>query len=145
MLSLATRSFGAADATIKFQNLANWVNNSGGYVPGLPMASVLFCSMSLILSTNEDIKLLDSWTLLIQHQWFFYSVELNLGSLLAQVSPKLRYIDGTVKGAMLLAAEKIRSGERLLHIPSSLQISDVPRQFSFCTEISGNHLGNNFD
>ena len=65
----------------------------------------------------------------------------NLGSR-PQVSPKLRYIDGTVKGAMLLAAEKIRSGERLLHIPSSLQISDAPWHLLFYMQqrFLGNHL-----
>ena len=177
LLSLATRSFGA-DATLKFQNLANWVNNSGGYVPGLAMAWVLFCSRSWF--TLNKLKISNCWT--AGPSWFntcvFYSIELPSWNLTeipkiamferrymfqtimfgtldfggckswfsAQVSPKLRYIDGTVKGAMLLAAEKIRSGERLLHIPSSLQISDAPWQ-CFCfhaQRILGNHLGNCF-
>lgn len=41
------------------------------------------------------------------------------------VSAKLRYVDGTVKGAMLVAAQNIKSGEKILQIPRDLQISDA--------------------
>ena len=44
-----------------------------------------------------------------------------------KVSAKLRYVDGTVKGAMLVAAQNIKSGEKILQIPRDLQISDATR------------------
>ena len=44
-----------------------------------------------------------------------------------KVSAKLRYVDGTVKGAMLVAAQNVKSGEKILQIPRDLQISDATR------------------
>eukprot|EP00913_Durusdinium_trenchii_P025631 g24058.t1 len=41
------------------------------------------------------------------------------------VSSKLQYVHGTAKGAMLVTSEHVKAGEKLLHIPKSLQISDV--------------------
>lgn len=43
------------------------------------------------------------------------------------VSPKLRYVDGTAKGAMLMTSESLKAGDKLLRIPKTLQISDDSR------------------
>ncbi|CAJ1375455.1 unnamed protein product [Effrenium voratum] len=41
------------------------------------------------------------------------------------VSPKISYVDATTKGAMLLASEPVKEGEKLMRIPRQAQISDA--------------------